>query len=107
MHATYVCYSGAVTNIQIRDVPDPVVATIKAAAAARGHSLQRYVFDLLADHARVVTTAAVLDEAAADVKQADARPFDSIDVVREGREQRDERLLPTEPGPGVPDQRDR
>jgi len=96
-----------VTNMQIRDVPDPVAATIKAAAAARGYSLQRYLLDLLTDHARAVTTVAVLDEAAADVEQASVQPFDSVDVVREGREERNERLLPAGPGQGVLDQRDR
>jgi len=94
-----------VTNIQIRDVPDPVVATIKAAAAAHGYSLQRYVLDLLTDHARAVTTATVLDEAAADVQQAGVQAFDSVDVVREGRDERDERFSPAGSGPDVPDQR--
>jgi plasmid stability protein len=39
------------TVVQVRDVPEGVVATLKARAEARGQSLAAYLRDLLADEA--------------------------------------------------------
>ena len=41
------------TNIQIRDVPEPVVAVLKNAAKDKGLSLQAYLLELLDQSARI------------------------------------------------------
>lgn len=90
------------SGVQVRGVPASVVDALKNAAAKRGQSLQRYLVELLTEQARIATTTAVLDEAAANARRAGARSFDSVALVREGR---DERIadLPTD----VPDPRRR
>lgn len=87
-------------NVQVRGVPEHVVDALKSAAMQRGQSLQRFLVELLAEQARIVTTAAVLDEAAANARRAGARTFDSVALAREGREARDAELTAD-----VPDQR--
>ena len=46
-------YTGAMNTlvVQVRDVPEDVVATLKARAERRGQSLAAYLRDLLADEA--------------------------------------------------------
>jgi hypothetical protein len=87
------------SSVQIRDVPVAVVDALKSAAAKRGQSLQRYLVELLIEQARIATTIAVLDEAAANAQQAEARPFDSVTLVREGRDARDTALITDVPDP--------
>lgn len=41
------------TNIQIRDVPEPIVAVLKSAAKEKGLSLQAYLLEVLDASARV------------------------------------------------------
>lgn len=87
------------SSVQVRDVPDSVVDALKSAAAKRGQSLQRYLVELLTEQARIATTIAVLDEAAANARQAGARSFDSVALVREGRDERDADLTTDVPDP--------
>jgi plasmid stability protein len=87
------------SSVQVRDVPDSVVHALKSAAAKRGQSLQRYLVELLTEQARVATTIAVLDEAAANARQAGAQSFDSVALVREGRDERDADLTTDVPDP--------
>ena len=55
LHATrmHIGYHGVVgtTVVQVRDVPEEVVAALKARADARGQSLTAYLRDLLAQEA--------------------------------------------------------
>jgi type II secretory pathway component PulM len=76
------------TNVQIRDVPEPVVDTLRSAASRRGESLQRYLAEVLACQARVEATAGVMSEAAADAATSAAAPFDAAAVIREARDER-------------------
>ena len=99
MHAEIACYICTVSNVQIRDVPPEVLDALKQSAAGRGQSLQRYLRELLTEHARLATTAAVLDEAAAIARQADVGSFDSVALVREGRAERGTHLMPGVPNP--------
>ncbi|MGH3985130.1 MAG: FitA-like ribbon-helix-helix domain-containing protein [Pseudonocardiaceae bacterium] len=87
------------SSIQIRDVPASVVDALKSAAAKRGQSLQRYLAEVLTEQARIATTTAVLDEAAANARQAGSRSFDSVALVREGRDERDADLTTDVPDP--------
>jgi hypothetical protein len=87
------------SGIQIRNVPEPVVDALKNAATRRGQSLQRYLIDLLTEQARISTTMAVLDEAAANAHRAGAEAFDSVALVREGRTERDADLTTDVPDP--------
>ena len=86
-------------NVQVRDVPEPVLDALKQSAAGRGQSLQRYLLDLLTEQAQRATTDVVLDEAAANAHRAGAGSFDSVALVREGRAERDARLTPDVPDP--------
>ncbi len=87
------------SSVQVRDVPAFVVDALKSAAEKRGQSLQRYLVELLTEQARIATTAAVLDEAAANARQAGPRSFDSVALVREGRDERDADLTRDVPDP--------
>ena len=87
------------SNIQIRDVPRSVLDALKQSAADRGTSLQGYLLDLLTEQARLATTTAVLDEAAANARHAGGEPFDSVALVREGRAERDAHSATDVPSP--------
>jgi plasmid stability protein len=52
-HACMITYTGFVntTVVQVRDMPEDVVATLKARAETRGQSLAAYLRDLLTDEA--------------------------------------------------------
>jgi antitoxin FitA len=76
--------------LQIRDVPDELRRALKARAAARGQSLNRYVLDLLARDVQRFTVAEVLDRAARRSEQATGS---SVDLIRESREERGRELL--------------
>ncbi|MGH3685033.1 MAG: FitA-like ribbon-helix-helix domain-containing protein [Pseudonocardiaceae bacterium] len=87
------------SGIQIRNLPESVVDALKSAATRRGQSLQRYLVELLTEQARISTTMAVLDEAAANAHRASAGAFDSVALVREGRSERDADLTTDVPDP--------
>jgi antitoxin FitA len=76
--------------LQIRDVPDELRRALKARAAARGQSLNRYVLELLARDVQRFTVAEVLDRAARRSEQATGS---SVDLIRESREERGRELL--------------
>ena len=48
-------YSGVVTTIQVKDVPEDVHRVLRTRAADAGQSLQRFMLDLLAREARRTT----------------------------------------------------
>lgn len=83
------------SNVQVRDVPDAVVAALKTRAAENGQSLQRFLLEILTGEAEVASNAELLDEAAADPGGYPAASGDAADLVRQGRRERDSAL--TEP----------
>ena len=78
-------------NVQVRDVPEPVLAALKQRATARGISLQRFLRDVLFAEAAVTTNAALLDDAAADPEGFLARPGDAASELDRQRDDRDPR----------------
>lgn len=81
------------SNVQVRDVPDDVVAALKIRATENGQSLQRFLLDILSGEAEVVRNAALLDEAAADPGGYPATPGETADLVRQGRAEREPTLI--------------
>jgi plasmid stability protein len=71
-------------NVQIRNVPDDVHATLRARAAAAGLSLSDYLRDELVDLARLPTVADVLTRAQA--RHGTVETATIVRVVREMRE---------------------
>jgi plasmid stability protein len=104
MHASRACTLGGVTNVQVRDVPESVVAALRQAASRRGESLQGYLTDVLTEQAHIDITAAVLADAATDAEQADSAPFDAEQLVRAARDERAETLTARYTGPSWPTQ---
>lgn len=81
------------SNVQVRDVPDDIVAALKMRAAENGQSLQRFLLDILSGEAEVVRNAALLDEAAADPGGYPAASGEAADLVRQGRADREWALV--------------
>ncbi|HEY3261908.1 MAG TPA: hypothetical protein VGJ95_16870 [Pseudonocardiaceae bacterium] len=85
------------TNVQVRDVPENVLALLKRDAARHGRSLQGYLRDLLAAHAGVINNNEILDRAKARLAgQPSWGESDAAEIVRQGREERDRALGITE-----------
>jgi antitoxin FitA len=80
--------------LQIRDVPDDARRALKARAAARGESLNRYLLDLIERDVACPTVADVLDRAA---RRAERAGGSALDAVLEAREQRAARLAAPRP----------
>jgi plasmid stability protein len=76
------------TNVQVRDVPDEVLTNLKSLAASRGKSLQRYLQDLLAAEAAVMTTNQILDEVRANLAGLPEFEDDAVQIIQQGREER-------------------
>lgn len=78
--------------MQIRDVPEPVVAALRNTAETRGESLQRYLLSVLTEQARIDATATILAESAADARDSANGTFDAVEWVRAARDERAEDL---------------
>lgn len=72
--------------LQVRDVPDEVRRALKARAAARGESLNRYLLDLLEREAAQPTVREVLDRAAERAGRGGVPIADVLDAIRRERE---------------------
>jgi plasmid stability protein len=72
--------------LQVRDVPDDVRQALKARAAARGESLNRYLLALLEREAAQPTIAEVLDRAARRAGRGGAPVVDVLEAARLERE---------------------
>ena len=72
--------------LQIRDVPDEVRRVLKARAAARGESLNRYLLELLERDASRPSVQDVLDRAARRAEQATESALAALHEEREERE---------------------
>lgn len=79
-------------NVQVRDVPDEVVALLKMRAAQHGQSLQRFLLDVLAGEAEVASNAVLLDEAANDPTGYAAGLGETSELVQQGRRDRESKL---------------
>ena len=65
------------TVVQVRDIPEDVVATLKTRAETRGQSLSAYLRDLLADEAARPS----IDEVMANIAARTPVPY-TVDDVR-------------------------
>lgn len=81
-----------VSTVQIRDVPEHAMAALRRAAAARGESLQRYLWSVVLEQARIDATANVLAEAAEDARESAGVSFDAAEWVRAARDERGDDL---------------
>lgn len=80
-------HNGAMPSIQIKDVPAPVHATLRARAAAAGQSLQEYLLDRLTEEAQTPTLEEVL--ARAGGRAGGSVPLkDSVRGLRADRDRR-------------------
>jgi hypothetical protein len=64
------------------------LTNLKSLAASRGKSLQRYLQDLLAAEAAVLTTNRILDEARANLAGLPEFEDDAAQIIQGGREER-------------------
>jgi hypothetical protein len=81
------------TNVQVRDVPEDVVALLKQRAGETGQSLQSYLLTLLTAEAGVVRNDAILDAVSRRKTGWRAGPDDAAELIRQGRRERDEHLM--------------
>lgn len=77
------------TNIQIRDVPEPIVALLKSAATEQGLSLQGFLLQVLQSEADRVRQAQIISRW--PVVQ-NLEPFDVAAMIREQRDERETHL---------------
>jgi len=80
------------TNVQVRDVPEDVLARLKKRAARRGQSLQGYLRDLLAAEAAVEVNNEIFARAARRAGNYRATEGESAEEIRRAREERDKIL---------------
>lgn len=83
------------TNVQIRDVPEDVLADLKTRAARRDQSLQRYLRGLLLAEAGVERNSRLFARISADFADCpglDDDGADTAEIIRRGREERDKHL---------------
>jgi antitoxin FitA len=74
--------------LQIRDVAEETRRALKARAAARGESLNRYLLDLIERDVARPTVADVLDRAARRAERATGSVLDALEDARDEREGR-------------------
>jgi hypothetical protein len=84
------------TNVQVRDVPESVLTLLKRDAVRNGLSLQRYLQDLLAAQAAVIRNNEILDRIAARLDGLPEAEDDVVEIIGQGRGERDAVLGLTE-----------
>jgi len=72
------------TIVQVRDIPEDVVAKLRQRAAARGTSLSAYIRDLLAEDAEQETMDEVIARISAR-KPVDVSDDDILSAIHESR----------------------
>ncbi|WP_395294944.1 antitoxin [Kitasatospora hibisci] len=75
------------TAITIREVPDPVLETLKLKAAQAGKSLQAYLLDLVTREAAVPTLAEMMARLDRETR-TDVSTSDILAAIDDGRERR-------------------
>ena len=78
------------TNIQIREVPEPVVALLKSEAAERGLSLQGFLIQFLQREADLVRQRQIISRWPL---VQDAEPLDIAAMIRAQRDEREAHLM--------------
>lgn len=78
------------TNIQIRDVPEPVVALLKSEATERGLSLQGFLIQFLQREADLVRQRQIISRWPL---VHDAEPLDIAAMIRAQRDEREAHLM--------------
>jgi len=74
-------------NVQIRDVPDDIHATLVARAESENKSLQTYLMELISDEARKARTISFLRELAAkNTGPEKITTQEIVDIIRKGRD---------------------
>ena len=76
--------------LQIRDVPEEARRVLKARAALKGESLNKYLLELIDREVARPTVAEVFARAAA---RSERVKLSAAEVIRQGREERDAELL--------------
>lgn len=76
--------------LQVRDVPEEARRVLKARAASRGQSLNRYMLDVIEREVSRPTVAEVLARAAERTERVTAS---AVDVLDAARRERDEHLI--------------
>jgi plasmid stability protein len=79
--------------IQIRHVPEDVHARLKARAAAAGMSLSDYLLREITALARRPTWDEVFEEIDREGPILEGEPVDTVELIREMREERDRELM--------------
>lgn len=72
--------------IQVRDVPDATVTTLKVRAARSGQSLQAYLLHLLTGEAALLTPEGAAEQARAIAARGHVTADDVSDAIGEMRE---------------------
>lgn len=82
------------THVQVRDVPEDVLANLREEAVSRGQSLQGYLRDLLVAQAGVINNKKIFDQVETDLAGLPALddPNDVVEIIRQGRQERDRAL---------------
>jgi antitoxin FitA len=75
------------TAITIREVPDPILETLKLKAAKAGKSLQAYLLDLVTREAATPTLAEMMARLDRETR-TDVSTSDILAVIDDGRERR-------------------
>ncbi|MCX4747482.1 antitoxin [Kitasatospora sp. NBC_01287] len=75
------------TAITIREVPDPILETLKLKAAKAGKSLQAYLLDLVTREAATPTLAEMMARLDRETR-ADVSTSDILAAIDDGRERR-------------------
>ncbi|MGW4895632.1 FitA-like ribbon-helix-helix domain-containing protein [Kitasatospora sp. NPDC004240] len=75
------------TAITIREVPDPILETLKLKAAQAGKSLQAYLLDLVTREAAVPTLAEMMARLDRETR-TDVSTSDILAAIDDGRERR-------------------
>jgi len=80
-------YSGGVTTIQIKNVPDEAHAILRQRAAAAGQSLQEYMLSWI----ERATARPTVDEVLTRIGHRSGGHLSAAEVVRQLRSERDQR----------------
>jgi len=76
--------------VQVRDVPENVVALLKRETSRNGLSLQKYLHDLLATRANMINNHELFDQAGAGLPEPDGD--EAVKIIQWGREERDRKF---------------
>lgn len=79
------------TNVQVRNVPDEIVATLRAEAESHGRSLQQHLLTLLDEHTAQARRKAMFDRLDLTLGDKPVIEVDAAEAVRADRDEHDAR----------------